>query len=43
MYNYIEKDQDIILIPSSNLLPDGRRFWENRLKNKPEKIGLLYR
>lgn len=43
MYNYIEKDQDITLVPSSNLLPDGRRFWENRLKGKPEKLGLLYR
>lgn len=43
MYDYIEKDQKINLIPSRDLLPDGRRFWENRLKNKPEKLGLLYR
>lgn len=43
MYNHIEKDQKVSLIPSQDLLPDGRRFWENRLKNKPKKLGLLYR
>lgn len=43
MYNTIEKDQKVSLQPSQDLLPDGRRFWENRLKSKPEKLGLLYR
>lgn len=43
MYNTIEKDQKVSLRPSQDLLPDGRRFWENRLKGKPEKLGLLYR
>ena len=43
MYNTIEKDQKVSLQPSQDLLPDGRRFWENRLKGKPEKLGLLYR
>lgn len=43
MYNTIEKDQKVSLQPSQDLLPDGRRFWENRLKGKPEKMGLLYR
>jgi len=43
MYNTIEKDQKVSLQPSQDLLPDGRRFWENRLKGKPEKTGLLYR
>lgn len=43
MYNTIEKDQKVSLQPSQDLLSDGRRFWENRLKGKPEKLGLLYR
>lgn len=43
MYNTIENDQKVSLQPSKDLLPDGRRFWENRLRNKPEKMGLLYR
>lgn len=43
MYDTIEKDQKVSLIPSQDLLPDGRRFWENRIKDKPEKLGLLYR
>lgn len=43
LYDIIENDFNTKLIPSIDLLPDGRRFWENRLKNKPEKLGLLYR
>lgn len=43
MYNTIENDQKVSLQPSQDLLPDGRRFWENRLRNKSEKMGLLYR
>lgn len=32
LYNYIEKDLDIKLKPSSFLLSDGKAFWEHRLK-----------
>ncbi len=33
LYNYIEKDLNIKLIPSEKQLPDGKAFWKNRLKN----------
>ncbi len=32
LYDYIEKDRNIKLIPSENLLKDGRLFWKNRIK-----------
>lgn len=33
LYDYIENTQNIKLKPSSILLPDGKAFWKNRLKN----------
>lgn len=32
LYDYIEKDRNIKLVPSDNLLKDGRAFWKNRNK-----------
>lgn len=34
LYDYIEKDNNLILSPSDNLLSDGEKFWENRLQKK---------
>lgn len=33
LYDYIEKDQNVKLKPSDELLSDGKAFWKNRLKN----------
>lgn len=35
IYDYIEKDQKIKLKPSFELLKDGEKFWESRLKKNP--------
>jgi hypothetical protein len=32
LYDYIEADQKIILMPSETLLDDGKAFWKARLK-----------
>lgn len=32
LYDYIEKDQGVKLIPSKTLMRDGELFWRNRLK-----------
>jgi hypothetical protein len=32
LYDYIENDLNIELKPSEYLEPDGKKFWENRLK-----------
>lgn len=32
LYNYIEKDQGVRLIPSKTLMREGELFWRNRLK-----------
>lgn len=37
LYNYIEKDLNIKLKPSEYLDPDGKKFWENRLKSEISK------
>lgn len=34
LYDYIEKDQKIKLIPSNTLMREGMLFWRNRLKRK---------
>ena len=36
IYDYIEKDQNIKLIPSAKLLKDGKEFWKFRLKKNPK-------
>jgi hypothetical protein len=33
LYDYIEKDNNVMLKPSNYLLDDGKAFWKNRLKN----------
>ena len=33
LYDYIENDLNIKLNPSEYLKPDGKKFWENRLKS----------
>lgn len=37
LYDYIEQDQNIKLKPSATLLPDGEKFWQNRLKKNPKQ------
>ena len=36
LYDYIEQDNNIKLRPSDSLDPDGKKFWENRLKKNPK-------
>lgn len=42
IYDYIEKDQHVKLKSSKQLLPDGEKFWQNRLKKQnPTDKSLL--
>lgn len=36
IYDYIEDDLSIILIPSTDQSEDAKAFWKNRLKNSAE-------
>jgi hypothetical protein len=42
LYDHIEKDQGVKLIPSKTLMRDGELFWRNRLKkSNPKNEDLL--